>query len=877
MQGVLQGFCEQILPSLLDASRGGADASAEASLEGLAQLDADAGEWGARTGAHADAVAAHARFSSQYESLLRQAKEALAALGDRKDDEDDLGWEEAEELAEERKRWEATAARLQADWAERGAATARLEAQRSALANELRALRGADALTTEEKGGEDGEGGRHLLGSFEACGVPRRELRATRPRRRRRGRRRPHRRRRCRARRCRPASSCRPPRRHRRRPQRSTARARRASGSKSARCAARSRRRSRRRGAPTAVAGAAEHASDPSLAADLSACVGRARCVRARRDRPVLATALDACLDASGGTEEEEEEEGGDDDDTFGGDALGGGGLGGDDGGGGGFFGSLEGGGGDGLEDDGGGALEEEAAPPAEVEIARRAREIEAMRLRARGGGAGRRRRRRRRLAARCVLRASSARAMRPRHWRRRGALARLRAQRARRRARGASFSAVCRRPAAAARDRARRRAARTPPRARRWRRASTNSRRATARQRRRARGWRRRWQRTFPRVVGRRRRRRIGEAMGRRAFLAQLQKAAADDEDRRNRAAASTRQLLAVSEALLHSRTRRVGAGGESGQLLGAPATLLQRLSVEADADARARALHGARARYERATNAAADAAEVEAAAAEERAAAAVAAERGAACGAAQQALHDAGEGLERVVADGRATAAEVVALIDELGRLTSGVAYASELEALGDALRDGWRRFEGRASLLATTLLPQVLFMKLGRAQLAALIASARADDDEGDGEAEAEAVARSAEDAPVDALLGELRREGEALHPQLLALGAAVGAAAATAADPDAAAAADAAAGGGDGGVGVGGGARSGKQERNAHALGVLRRVKVKLEGRDKWPGKEREAKLSVADQVEMVVRHATSADNLAQLYEGWVAWV
>ena len=89
---------------------------------------------GRRAGAHADAVAAHARFSSQYESLLRQAKEALAALGDRKDDDDDLGWEEAEELAEERKRWEATAARLQADWAERGARLARLEAQRSALA-----------------------------------------------------------------------------------------------------------------------------------------------------------------------------------------------------------------------------------------------------------------------------------------------------------------------------------------------------------------------------------------------------------------------------------------------------------------------------------------------------------------------------------------------------------------------------------------------------------------------------------------------------------------------------------------------------------------------------------------------------------------------
>ena len=132
-----------------------------------------------------------------------------------------------------------------------------------------------------------------------------------------------------------------------------------------------------------------------------------------------------------------------------------------------------------------------------------------------------------------------------------------------------------------------------------------------------------------------------LEEAMGRRAFLSQLQKAAADDEDRRNRAATTPRQLLAVSEALLRlESTRRVGAGGESGQLLGAPATLLQRLSVEADADARARdALQGARARYERATNAAADAAEVEAAAAERERAAAVAAERGETCGATQQA----------------------------------------------------------------------------------------------------------------------------------------------------------------------------------------------------------------------------------------------
>ena len=64
---------------------------------------------------------------------------------------------------------------------------------------------------------------------------------------------------------------------------------------------------------------------------------------------------------------------------------------------------------------------------------------------------------------------------------------------------------------------------------------------------------------------------------------------------------------------------------------------------------------------------------------------------------------------------------------------------------------------------------------------------------------------------------------------------------------------------------------------KQERNIHALTVLRRIKCKLDGRDRWPGKERETKQSVAEQVEMVCKAATSVDNLAQLYEGWAAWV
>ena len=70
---------------------------------------------------------------------------------------------------------------------------------------------------------------------------------------------------------------------------------------------------------------------------------------------------------------------------------------------------------------------------------------------------------------------------------------------------------------------------------------------------------------------------------------------------------------------------------------------------------------------------------------------------------------------------------------------------------------------------------------------------------------------------------------------------------------------------------------GAAKSWRQEKNVHALTVLRRVKCKLDGRDKWPGKEREAKQSVVEQVEMVIKQATSLDNMCLLYEGWAPWL
>uniref|UniRef100_A0AAQ6IR98 non-specific serine/threonine protein kinase n=1 Tax=Anabas testudineus TaxID=64144 RepID=A0AAQ6IR98_ANATE len=59
----------------------------------------------------------------------------------------------------------------------------------------------------------------------------------------------------------------------------------------------------------------------------------------------------------------------------------------------------------------------------------------------------------------------------------------------------------------------------------------------------------------------------------------------------------------------------------------------------------------------------------------------------------------------------------------------------------------------------------------------------------------------------------------------------------------------------------------------QERNSYAVSVWKRVKAKLEGRDIDPNR----RISVTEQVDFVIREATNLDNLAQLYEGWTAWV
>ncbi|KAG4994057.1 hypothetical protein JHK86_030884 [Glycine max] len=57
------------------------------------------------------------------------------------------------------------------------------------------------------------------------------------------------------------------------------------------------------------------------------------------------------------------------------------------------------------------------------------------------------------------------------------------------------------------------------------------------------------------------------------------------------------------------------------------------------------------------------------------------------------------------------------------------------------------------------------------------------------------------------------------------------------------------------------------------KNAYALSVLRRVEVKIDGRDISENRE----IGTAEQVDYLLKQATSVDNLCNMYEGWTPWI
>ncbi|CAG8708585.1 7126_t:CDS:2, partial [Acaulospora morrowiae] len=59
----------------------------------------------------------------------------------------------------------------------------------------------------------------------------------------------------------------------------------------------------------------------------------------------------------------------------------------------------------------------------------------------------------------------------------------------------------------------------------------------------------------------------------------------------------------------------------------------------------------------------------------------------------------------------------------------------------------------------------------------------------------------------------------------------------------------------------------------QTRNIFAVGIIRRIKAKLEGRDF----DSTTKMTVHEQVDKIIQQATSVDNLCVMYEGWTSWI
>ncbi|XP_059314119.1 uncharacterized protein LOC132064955 isoform X2 [Lycium ferocissimum] len=57
------------------------------------------------------------------------------------------------------------------------------------------------------------------------------------------------------------------------------------------------------------------------------------------------------------------------------------------------------------------------------------------------------------------------------------------------------------------------------------------------------------------------------------------------------------------------------------------------------------------------------------------------------------------------------------------------------------------------------------------------------------------------------------------------------------------------------------------------KNTYALSILRRVEMKLDGRDVADNRG----ISVAEQVDYLLKQATSVDNLCNMYEGWTPWI
>ncbi|CAA0807572.1 Serine/threonine-protein kinase TOR [Striga hermonthica] len=71
--------------------------------------------------------------------------------------------------------------------------------------------------------------------------------------------------------------------------------------------------------------------------------------------------------------------------------------------------------------------------------------------------------------------------------------------------------------------------------------------------------------------------------------------------------------------------------------------------------------------------------------------------------------------------------------------------------------------------------------------------------------------------------------------------------------------------------------------GRAGKNAYAVSILRRVEMKLDGRDITDNRHAyisilmHLEISIGEQVDFLLRQATNIDNLCNMYEGWTPWI
>ena len=100
MQQLVLDFNKLILPETIKAVLTG-DASIHATFGELARLNEDVSSWRRAAETLESVSIAQAAFEATYQTELQKAQQIVTRLGELEDDADDLGWEEADERAEQ--------------------------------------------------------------------------------------------------------------------------------------------------------------------------------------------------------------------------------------------------------------------------------------------------------------------------------------------------------------------------------------------------------------------------------------------------------------------------------------------------------------------------------------------------------------------------------------------------------------------------------------------------------------------------------------------------------------------------------------------------------------------------------------------------------